>query len=106
MSTGGGDEGSAVGQGPDYKVLFLGACSLVVVLGGAAFRIWDTAAERASAYSDQAIYRLEQRIALNESRNSSLDERLAEGRSERAQIRRQLDDHEERLRAIEQNRRR
>lgn len=106
MSTEGHGDRTPVGEGPDYKILFLGACSLVVVLGGGAFRVWDTAAERANNYSEQALHRLEQRIDANEQRGAANEERLSEGRYDRAQLRRQLDDHEERLRAIEQGRRR
>jgi len=62
------DPDTPVGSGVDYKTLFLGACTLVVLLGGAAFRIWDNSSQSQSEYTHTAIERLSQRLAELEAR--------------------------------------
>jgi len=62
------DPDTPVGSGVDYKTLFLGACTLVVLLGGAAFRIWDNSSQSQSDYTRNTIERLSQRLAELEAR--------------------------------------
>lgn len=90
------DEHSTVGEGlsVDYKTLFLGSCTLIVLLGGAAFRIWDSANQREASHSDQFLTRIEQRL-------TELETRSTEGLLDRRNIHTQLDDHEDRIREYE-----
>jgi Flp pilus assembly protein TadB len=62
------DSRTAVGSGVDYKTLFLGACTLVVLLAGAAFRTWDSDTQRESDRFQQALDKLTERIAELEAR--------------------------------------
>lgn len=53
----------AMGLGVDYKTLFLGACTIVVLLAGAAFRIWDSGNNRDREDLTRRLDKLETRIA-------------------------------------------
>lgn len=68
MSTAGGDPPATMGSGVDYKTLFLGACSVIVILGGAAFRIWDSGNQRDSETVAKRLDRTEERLAEMETR--------------------------------------
>lgn len=88
------DQRVAVGIAVDYKVLFLGSCSLIVLLGGTAFRVWDTAAQREYEHADKLITRIEQRL-------TELEARFAEATADRRQLRAKADDQENRIREID-----
>lgn len=60
---------STMGIGVDYKTLFLGACTLIVLLGGAAFRIWDTGAQRNYDHLQYTLNKLTERVAELETRH-------------------------------------
>ncbi len=53
---------TAVGSDVDYKTLFLGACSLLVLLAGAAFRIWDSGNNRDREDLSHRIDKIESRL--------------------------------------------
>lgn len=40
-------EASAVERGPDYKMLFLGACSIIVIIGGLLVGYWNSSSDDA-----------------------------------------------------------
>lgn len=48
MSTESGGASSSVEGGVDYKTLFLGSCTLVVIFGGGFYGLWSRGAEQAS----------------------------------------------------------
>lgn len=56
------DERTPMGSGVDYKTLFLGACTIVVLLAGAAFRIWDSGNNRDREDLSRRLDKLEARI--------------------------------------------
>jgi hypothetical protein len=68
MSDDGRDQGAAVGGGVDYKTLFLGACSLVVLLGGAAIGLWNSGAQRNTDRLQQTVDKLTERVTEVEAR--------------------------------------
>ena len=53
---------TAMGSDVDYKTLFLGACSLLVLLAGAAFRIWDSGNNRDREDLSHRIDKIESRL--------------------------------------------
>ena len=55
-------EDAIVGVGVDYKTLFLGACTIVVLLAGAAFRIWDSGNNRDREDLTRRLDKLESRL--------------------------------------------
>lgn len=55
-------EDAIVGVGVDYKTLFLGACTIVVLLAGAAFRIWDSGNNRDREDLTRRLDKLEARL--------------------------------------------
>lgn len=57
-----GYDGSSLGSGVDYKTLFVGACTLIVLLAGAAFRIWDTGNHRDEESIARRLDRIEARL--------------------------------------------
>ena len=56
-------DGPVVGSGVDYKTLFVGACTLIVLLAGAAFRVWDTGNHRAEESTSSRLDKIEARLA-------------------------------------------
>ena len=64
------DHDASVESGVDYKTLFLGACTLVVLLGGAAFRTWDSGTQRNADRTQQALDKLTERVAELEARQN------------------------------------
>ena len=66
MSSEGGGAGASMGGGVDWKTLFLGSCTLIVILGGAAFRAWDSANQRSSHDANESIQSLERRLSILE----------------------------------------
>lgn len=62
------DSRTALGSSVDYKTLFLGACTLIVLLGGTAIRIWDSNNHRDGEDLNRKLAKLEERIADMEAR--------------------------------------
>jgi hypothetical protein len=48
MSTESSGASSSVAGGVDYKTLFLGSCTLIVILGGGFYGVWSRGAEQAA----------------------------------------------------------
>lgn len=63
-----GDANAVVGLGVDYKTLFLGACTGIVLLSGAAFRIWDNNNHQNGEAVTKRIEKLEERLTEMEAR--------------------------------------
>lgn len=64
------DTRAVMGSGVDYKTLFMGACTLIVLFGGAAFRAWDSSNQRESEHAVQKLDRIEERLAEMEARQT------------------------------------
>lgn len=66
MGNEGGGQPTFMAGGVDYKTLFLGSCTIIVLLSGAAFRIWDSGNQRSSHSVDESIQAIERRLSILE----------------------------------------
>lgn len=82
-------------QGPNYKMLFLGACALITFLSGTIFRIWDSRSEQAAEDSRTTNQLQWERLQQH-------SERLSDHTAAIQQLRREGDDWETRLRKLEE----
>ncbi len=63
MSSEGGSERASMGGSVDWKTLFLGACTVIVLLSGATFRVWDSANQRSSHQFNEDTQELKRKVA-------------------------------------------
>ncbi len=82
--------------GPNYKMLFMGACALISILAGSLYGLWTSRAE-------QTVEDSRTTNDLQWQRLQQLSDKLLEHGAQLQQLRREGDDREGRVRELERS---